>query len=92
MNGHVTVCNAPQRRRHHVLQHQVDVFNLFNFQTRTAVDQRYTLSPVLPTSGPNDPLRNADGTPFSGTVNPNFGKPAEYQPPRIFRFGLKATF
>jgi hypothetical protein len=66
----------------------VDVFNLFNFQTETAVDQRYTLSPVQA----GLPLRNADGTPFSGTVNPNFGRPAEYQPPRIFRFGLRTTF
>jgi outer membrane receptor protein involved in Fe transport len=70
----------------------IDVFNLFNFQTETAVDQRYTPSPVLPNATRGAPLRNADGTPFSGTVNGNFGKATEYQPPRIFRFGLKATF
>jgi hypothetical protein len=69
----------------------MDVFNLFNFQAHTAVDQRYTPSPVQPqTSG--GPLTNGDGTPFSGTINSNFGKPTEYQPPRTFRFGLKATF
>jgi len=37
-------------------------------------------------------LQNADGTPFSGDLNSNFGKPTEYQPPHMFRFGLRTSF
>ena len=25
-------------------------------------------------------------------INANFGNPSQYQPPRVFRFGLRATF
>jgi hypothetical protein len=50
----------------------IDVFNLFNFQGTTAIDQTYTRSAVLPVDGArkvNDNgtitgLRNSDGTPF----------------------------
>lgn len=72
----------------------LDVFNLFNFQGVTARDQRYTISPVQPVTngGGVSQLTNADGSAFSGTVNPNFGNPSAYQPPRIFRFGLRTTF
>jgi len=72
----------------------IDVFNLFNFQGVTARDQRYTASAVQPVTngGGVGQLTNADGTPFNGQVNPNFGNPSAYQPPRIFRFGLRTTF
>jgi hypothetical protein len=72
----------------------VDIFNLFNFQHATSRDQRYTPATVAPvTSGGLANLTNADGTPFNpDNVNPNFGRPIAYQPPRIFRFGLKGTF
>ena len=72
----------------------VDIFNLFNFQKATAVDQRYTPAAVAPiTSGGLANLTNADGSAFDpATVNPNFGKALAYQAPRIFRFGLKGTF
>ncbi len=58
----------------------MDIFNLFNFQAATAMDQTYTNSdvlPILPDASGNPPttkdlptkdspgrLRNADGTPF----------------------------
>jgi hypothetical protein len=72
----------------------VDIFNLFNFQHATSRDQRYTPAAVAPvTNGGLANLTNADGTPFDdNTRNPNFGRPIAYQPPRIFRFGLKGTF
>ena len=86
-----------------------DIFNLFNFQTPTAVDQNYTFATVRPIEGGTpadlntcdapDPtqrtqcrLQNFDGTPFSGTKNPNFLKPTAYQPPRSFRFTARLTF
>jgi hypothetical protein len=38
-------------------------------------------------------LKYADGTPFDKQdANPNFGRAIEYQPPRIFRFGLRMTY
>jgi hypothetical protein len=73
----------------------VDIFNVLNFQIETARDQRYTASPVQPilTGDSIAALQNADGTPFDpASKNPNFGNPAEYQPPRMFRFGLRTTF
>jgi hypothetical protein len=72
----------------------MDIFNLFNFQDASATDQTYTYSQVTGvTNGGLGNLRNADGTPFDPkTKNPNFGNPVAYQPPRMFRFGLKATF
>ena len=74
----------------------LDVFNLFNFQARTAVDESYTLTaaqnnPGAPLasaytqSSPHRPLDKAD-------LNPNFMNPTKYQPPRAVRFGLRATF
>ncbi len=72
----------------------IDVFNIFNFQGETARDQRYTPSPVLPvtTGGGVTQVKNADGSAFTGQTNPNFKNATEYQPPRIFRFGLRTTF
>jgi hypothetical protein len=72
----------------------MDVFNVFNFQNVTARDQRYTTSAVLPiTSGGLSELKNADGTPFDPNAkNPNYLRAVAYQPPRVFRFGVKGTF
>jgi hypothetical protein len=73
----------------------VDIFNLFNFQSIAARDERYTASNVRAMQGGTAAdLTNADGTPFDPMMqrNPNFGKATAYQSPRIFRFGLKGTF
>jgi hypothetical protein len=73
----------------------MDIFNVFNFQQIAARDQRYTASSVSPvTRGGLANLTNLDGTPFDAATqkNPNFGKATAFQPPRVFRFGLKANF
>jgi hypothetical protein len=72
----------------------MDIFNLFNFQGAIARDQTYTNTPVTSvTRGGIGNLQTATGTPFDPTTkNPNFGNPVAYQAPRMFRFGLKATF
>jgi outer membrane receptor protein involved in Fe transport len=97
----------------------IDVFNLFNFQGTTQIDQTYTRNAVLPVDGatkinPNGTitgLRNSDGTIFGDRrdlmlnctvanevpkpecpINPNYRNPSQYQPPRVFRFGVRATF
>jgi hypothetical protein len=74
----------------------LDVFNLFNFQARTAVDESYTLTSAQ--NDPGAPLKNAytQATPHrpleKADLNPNFMNPTKYQPPRAVRFGLRATF
>jgi hypothetical protein len=85
----------------------MDIFNIFNFQEVTLVDENYTYSEVTPVVDGKpikdkdghlrpDPaqLKHPDGTPFDPKteVNPNFGKPAQYQSPRTFRFGARVTF
>jgi outer membrane receptor protein involved in Fe transport len=86
------------------VQATMDVFNLFNFQAATNRDDRYTIVNVLPSSDGNlnavkrtTPISpcpaNTDCTLLQANeVNPNFGRPNQYQPPRIFRFGLRMTF
>jgi outer membrane receptor protein involved in Fe transport len=80
------------------LQATVDIFNLFNFQAAVQRDERYTIANVLPVvNGDLSSLKHPDGTPFIATGsgderNPNYGFPTTYQPPRIFRFGLRVTF
>jgi outer membrane receptor protein involved in Fe transport len=74
-----------------------DIFNLFNFQAATQIDQAYTLSNVLPcASGQAAPtcLRHSDGSAFNPAkeVNPNYGNAIAYQDPRQFRLGAKITF
>lgn len=71
-----------------------DVFNLFNFQTRTGIDQTYTVADVNPiVNGKKADLPNlkySDGTDFSpDDINPNFGHTTGYQAPRTFRFGIR---
>ena len=74
----------------------MDVFNLFNFQAYTAVDQRYTAETVdAIVGGSKADLENL--TPRGVTdrtvvVNPNFGKPIQYQSPRSVRLGARLSF
>jgi len=72
----------------------LDVFNLINFQTATARDDRYTVEEVLSVPNGNEAslstLTNTDGIPV--TPNPNFGNDTAYQSPRQFRFGLRLSF
>ncbi|MET0342565.1 MAG: TonB-dependent receptor [Polyangiales bacterium] len=75
----------------------IDIFNLFNFQSAVARDQRYTSSTVNPieggTRGDLANVTTTDGSPLpADQVNPNFGRVSARQPPRVFRFGLKGTF
>ncbi|HTJ81132.1 MAG TPA: TonB-dependent receptor [Polyangiaceae bacterium] len=76
----------------------MDIFNLFNFQEVTAVDDNYTYASVLPVKDgtPGDlksKLTHPDGSPVEDAeLNKNFGHPTSYQAPRQFRFGVKATF
>lgn len=76
------------------VQATLDIFNLFNFQSATQRDERYTPANVLPVvSGNINDLKHSDGSPFDPVEkNPNFGRFTNYQPPRIFRFGLRAMF
>jgi hypothetical protein len=78
------------------LQASMDIFNLFDFQAATNLDQAYTFSAVLPCApGGVAPacVKHSDGTPFNKSeVNPNYGKPTQYQDPRQWRFGAKLTF
>ena len=84
----------------------MDVFNLFNFQQVTGVNQSYTASELRPIVG-GKPIRgedgkltpdpallvHPDGTPFDpAEKNPAFGRPTGYQTPRTFRFGARVTF
>jgi hypothetical protein len=73
----------------------IDVFNLLNWQARTAVDESYTLAPAQ--NRPNAPLAEAyrqdTRMPLAAEdLNPNFMSPTKYQPPRVFRLGLRSTF
>jgi hypothetical protein len=78
----------------HSISFTVDVFNLFNFQSIIARDERYTATNVRQTDGGRvADLQDAAGAPFDPSQrNLNFGKATAYQAPRIFRFGLKGTF
>ncbi|HEY6561312.1 MAG TPA: TonB-dependent receptor, partial [Polyangiaceae bacterium] len=85
----------------------VDVFNVFNFQAVTRVDENFTTENVLPIAngstgdlaGCKDPTRGAcnmtssAGAPIdSSAVNSNFGNPIAYQEPLTVRFGARLTF
>ncbi|WP_426749467.1 TonB-dependent receptor [Myxococcus sp. Y35] len=91
-----------------VVSFTLDVFNLFNFQGVTGVDQTYTLRNIkpIPNGTPADlenlpgrvefqDERPRPGAPFGsveGDVNPNFKNPTAYQAPRQIRFGVRYTF
>ncbi|WP_437283119.1 TonB-dependent receptor [Sorangium sp. So ce375] len=83
----------------------MDVFNIFNFQEIVQVEQRYTTAYVDPcvdgtredlspsNGGPTCVKNHNSGEPLDAqAVNPNFGKPTQYQTPRQFRFGARVTF
>jgi len=83
----------------------VDVFNLFDFQAATRVDQNYTYASVLPVTtavepGKLTPDRVTKIDEDTGTqaplraedLNRNFKKPIEYQAPRQVRLGLRYSF
>ncbi|QRK08902.1 TonB-dependent receptor [Archangium violaceum] len=80
----------------------LDVFNIFNFQTETLVDENYTYAAVLPVKDgtpadlPNKVVvvgSNGDQRAMTADdVNPNFKKPTQYQSPRQVRFGVRYTF
>jgi outer membrane receptor protein involved in Fe transport len=77
----------------------MDIFNLFNFQEVTSVDENYTGSFVAPHQG--GPLAATTVYPSNGPPRPinvyqdkniNFLSPTGFQTPRQFRFGLRGTF
>jgi hypothetical protein len=71
-----------------------DVFNLFNQQEVTAVDQAYTSSNVNPIENGKVAdlvnLKQVNGT--QPLINPNYGKPVAYQAPLSMRVGLRLSF
>jgi hypothetical protein len=85
----------------------MDVFNVLNLQTKTRTVQSYTSSNVVAVQG-FDKAGSLDNVPpmgkyqYPGYLNPNdkqeieknpsFGQPAEYQDPRVFRFGVRGEF
>jgi hypothetical protein len=85
-----------------VVSLSLDVFNVFNFQEATRVDQVYTNVAVLPIEGgkangeltPDQITKASDGVTklTEADRNLNYGKPTEYQAPRQIRVGLKYTF
>jgi len=84
-----------------VLTLSVNVFNLFNFQQVTGVDQRYTLYPqgVAPVPNGNpatDKSKIVDdvtGQPLQPSqVNARFFQPTDYQPIRQVRFQARLNF
>jgi hypothetical protein len=83
-----------------VVSLSLDVFNLFNFQGVSAVDQIYTNQAVLPIEGGKangeltpDQVTKVDGTKLTeADRNLNYKNPTQYQAPRQIRLGLKYTF
>jgi hypothetical protein len=71
-----------------------DVFNLFNQQEVTSVDQAYTSSNVNPIDNGKIAdlvnLKQVNGT--QPLINPNYGKPTGYQAPLSMRVGLRLSF
>ncbi|HZI04733.1 MAG TPA: TonB-dependent receptor, partial [Archangium sp.] len=87
-----------QFTRNQVVSLNLEVFNLFNFQEETRVNEHYTYANVLPLETQVDPgeltpsmVRTVSGEPLSA-ANPEFLKPTQYQPPRQVRIGLRYTF
>ncbi|WP_375766401.1 TonB-dependent receptor [Archangium gephyra] len=78
----------------------VQVFNVFNFQEVTRVNEHYTYASVLPLEArvapgalTPDRVQRTDGEPLTaGDVNREFQKPTQYQAPRQVRIGLRYTF
>lgn len=77
-----------------------DFFNLFNQQTETGRDQRYTLTTqafstidsqghIQPAISPSTPCSSLTA---SANCNPNFNTTNSWQSPRLFRLGIRITF
>jgi hypothetical protein len=91
-----------------VLSVSLDVFNLFNFQQYTSIDQSFTFTRVyaledgtklsevkscMEEGGACKVIATATGQPItSADINPNFQKPNAYQAPRSIRLGAKLSF
>ena len=84
-----------------VLTLSVNVFNLFNFQQVTGVDENYTLSPQGAAPVPNgNPatdkgkiVDDVTGVPLTPSqINPQFFQPTAYQPVRQVRFQARLSF
>ena len=81
-----------------LLSLSVDIFNLFNFQGMTGIDQTYTNADVLPIDKGTRAdvpgrLTYTNGTAFNpADQNPNFGNLTAFQDPRRLRFGVRMTF
>jgi hypothetical protein len=71
-----------------------DIFNLFNQQEVTSVDQAYTSSNVNPIENGKVAdllnLKQVNGT--QPLLNPNYGRPTGYQAPLSMRVGLRLSF
>jgi len=71
-----------------------DVFNLFNFQAVTSINEEYTLQNVIAQKGTTaadlPKLTTADGDLLK--KKDSFQQATGYQAPRVFRFGLRGTF
>ncbi len=92
----------------YVLSVSMDVFNIFNFQQYTNVDQSFSFTRVhaledgstlkdlegcKEAGGECKVIATATGRPISPSdVNPNFGRPTTYQAPRSIRLGAKLSF
>jgi outer membrane receptor protein involved in Fe transport len=72
----------------------IDAFNVLDFQAATDRDETYTYNDVLAiphgTPASLGRLRTVAGQ--SVEVNPSFGAPTIFQPPRTVRFGLRGDF
>ena len=83
-----------------VLTLSVNIFNLFNFQEVTRVSQEYTIWPhgvaPIPNGNPStdrSKIVDENGKPLNASdINPNFWRPAAYQPARQVRFQARLSF
>jgi hypothetical protein len=98
-NVDARVAFAYKLNAHNRLAFSVDVFNVFNFQQVTRIDQNYTFATSTPLLNgtveqlENGEARSPDGTPITlASKNPNFGNATRYQPERALRFGAQFSF
>ncbi|PTL77543.1 TonB-dependent receptor [Vitiosangium sp. GDMCC 1.1324] len=78
----------------------LDVFNLFNFQEVTRVDENYTYAAVLPLTKAveagqltPDMITTSEGSRLTESqLNRSFKQPLQYQTPRQVRLGLRYAF
>ncbi len=82
-----------------VLTVGLDIYNLFDQQVATALDERYTDDTVLPIENGTraslkslQPIIDGQASSLPVTVNPNFGKPIAYSAPLSARILVRWTF